>query len=226
MGNCCGGEDPASSINISKPKTKGGAADNVGTTVVQSGSGNILDYTNDKVREIITKSGDYKQGSATDSESVEDRPIANLENNAKYQGQWSKSSNMRHGYGIQVWSDGSMYQGFWKSDKANGKGRLIHADGDIYEGDWKDDKAHGKGVYKHTDGAEYNGDWREDKQDGKGVETWPDGAKYSGDYVDGKKHGKGTFHWADSSEYEGEFNDNNIHGRGIYKWADGRQYDG
>jgi len=167
MGNCCGGEDPKANINVTqqKPGNKG-ATNNVGALVTETGSDNIYDYTNDKVREIINRSGDYKQGSATDSESVEERPIASLENNAKYKGQWSKSSNMRHGYGVQVWSDGSMYQGYWKNDKANGKGRLIHADGDIYEGDWKDDKAHGKGVYKHTDGAEYNGDWREDKQDG------------------------------------------------------------
>jgi hypothetical protein len=48
-----------------------------------------------------------------------------------------------------------MYEGYWKSDKANGKGRLIHADGDIYDGEWKDDKAHGFGTYNHTDGAQY-----------------------------------------------------------------------
>lgn len=32
---------------------------------------------------------------------------------------------------------------------ANGIGRLIHSDGDVYEGEWKNDKAHGKGVYVH-----------------------------------------------------------------------------
>ena len=42
---------------------------------------------------------------------------------------------------------------------ANGKGRLIHSDGDVYEGFWKDDKAHGYGVYNHLDGARYEGNW-------------------------------------------------------------------
>lgn len=44
-----------------------------------------------------------------------------------------------------MWTDGSIYDGYWKNDKANGRGRLIHADGDIYDGYWKDDKAHGFG---------------------------------------------------------------------------------
>ena len=64
-------------------------------------------------------------------------------------------SNKRDGYGVQIWSDGSKYEGFWSNDKANGKGRLIHADGDVYEGEWLDDKAHGHGRYTHYDGAKY-----------------------------------------------------------------------
>jgi hypothetical protein len=36
---------------------------------------------------------------------------------------------------------------------AHGKGRLIHSDGDIYEGEWKEDRADGKGVYIHSDGT-------------------------------------------------------------------------
>ncbi len=42
---------------------------------------------------------------------------------------------------------------------ASGKGRLIHSDGDVYEGLWKNDKAHGKGIYMHMDGAKYDGEW-------------------------------------------------------------------
>lgn len=46
---------------------------------------------------------------------------------------------------------------------ANGKGRLIHSDGDVYVGDWKDDKAHGEGTYTHLEGAKYTGAWNDDK---------------------------------------------------------------
>ena len=46
---------------------------------------------------------------------------------------------------------------------ANGKGRLVHSDGDVFFGEWKDDKAHGEGTYIHRDGASYKGEWFEDK---------------------------------------------------------------
>ena len=61
--------------------------------------------------------------------------------------------NIREGRGKQIWPDGSLYEGFWRNDKANGKGRLIHSDGDVYEGDWVSDKAEGYGIYTHMDGA-------------------------------------------------------------------------
>ena len=136
------------------------------------------------------------------------------ENKAVYYGERSLSSNQRHGRGIQIWVDGSKFEGYWKNDKANIKGKLTHADGDIYEGEWYDDKAHGYGIYVHTDGAKYEGFWKEDKQDGNGKETWPDSACYEGEYKQGKKSGYGIFKWADGSQYQGYFFDNNIHGKG------------
>ena len=66
-----------------------------------------------------------------------------------YEGEWDSKTNLRHGQGVMVWSDGSIYEGLWECDMANGLGRLIHTDGSIYEGEWKDDKAHGKGVYTY-----------------------------------------------------------------------------
>ena len=35
-------------------------------------------------------------------------------------------------------------------DMAEGKGRLVHSDGDVFIGRWKKDKAHGKGKYYHV----------------------------------------------------------------------------
>ena len=56
------------------------------------------------------------------------------ENDAKYTGELNRMTQEREGKGVQIWSDGSRYEGFWLKDKANGRGRLIHADGDVYEG--------------------------------------------------------------------------------------------
>ena len=145
-----------------------------------------------------------------DGVEVELKQSVEYENRAVYYGEWEKNGNKRHGRGIQVWTDGSRYEGYWKEDKANVRGKLTHSDGDVYEGEWLEDKAHGYGIYTHIDGAKYEGNWKEDKQDGTGRESWPDGASYEGDYKQGKKSGQGKFKWADGSTYEGQFEDNNI----------------
>ena len=57
---------------------------------------------------------------------------------------------MRDGKGVQIWPDGSRYEGSWKDDKANGYGRYIQLSTEIiYQGYWKEDKKHGKGVELH-----------------------------------------------------------------------------
>jgi hypothetical protein len=62
------------------------------------------------------------------------RQSVEYENKAVYFGEWSEETNQRHGRGIQVWIDGSRYEGYWMKDKASKRGKLTHADGDIYEG--------------------------------------------------------------------------------------------
>ncbi|CAG9320529.1 unnamed protein product [Blepharisma stoltei] len=188
--------------------------------------GNIPDYSNNETRAVQSKLGNFSPSPPPNDQTAKTKHgPAQIENGAIYTGEWN-NDKQRHGYGVQVWPDGSKYEGYWMFDKANGKGRLTHGDGDVYEGDWKDDKAHGYGVYMHTDGAKYQGNWQDDKQHGKGMETWPDGARYEGDYINGKKDGRGLFLWADGSTYDGEFQDNNIHGIGKYTWGDSRIYIG
>lgn len=56
-----------------------------------------------------------------------------INNESVYIGQWT-SDGLREGRGVQMWKDGSKYDGTWKDDMANGYGRLIHSDGDYYQG--------------------------------------------------------------------------------------------
>lgn len=93
---------------------------------------------------------------------LEQRRSIVLDNMAKYMGQWKKDTQIRHGKGVQTWPDGSIYEGWWYDNRANGQGRLIHGNGDMYIGMWKDDKAHGQGIYMHKNGARYEGCWHED----------------------------------------------------------------
>jgi len=46
--------------------------------------------------------------------------------------------NIREGPGTFLFPDGSIYNGEWRNDRANGWGELRHINGDIYEGNWKD----------------------------------------------------------------------------------------
>jgi len=98
----------------------------------------------------------YEPSPQPDGVIREHRPNTTMETGAEYEGQWNQEGK-KDGRGIQIWVDGSLYEGYWNNDKANGRGRLIHADGDVYTGEWKDDKAHGYGCYNHTDGARYEG---------------------------------------------------------------------
>ena len=102
--------------------------------------------------------------------SNEIRPICVLENGAVYQGEWcsptqspdllstqNPDDDLKSGRGVQIWENGSRYDGFWKAGMACGHGRLIHAEGDVYEGEWARDKANGFGVYSYFNGSKYEG---------------------------------------------------------------------
>lgn len=98
------------------------------------------------------------RGSINERE-LETRDEAMMDNFAKYTGQWRIGTMIREGKGVQIWPDGSIYEGWWRENKAHGRGRIIHANGDIYEGDWMEDRAHGYGVYMNSGGARYEGKW-------------------------------------------------------------------
>ena len=69
---------------------------------------------------------------------------------------------LRDGQGVNIWSDGSRYNGEWKNDLRHGKGIMIRSDGDKYEGEWKDDKRNGRGTCIYSNGDKYDGEWEDD----------------------------------------------------------------
>ena len=53
---------------------------------------------------------------------------------AVYKGQLRTGTDIRHGFGIQIWPDGAKYEGNWRNNVASGRGKFHHIDGDIYDG--------------------------------------------------------------------------------------------
>jgi len=43
-------------------------------------------------------------------------------------------SNIKQGFGVQIWKDGAKFTGYFLNNKANGLGRFSHTDGDDYSG--------------------------------------------------------------------------------------------
>ena len=52
---------------------------------------------------------------------------------------------VRHGFGTHIWTDGSIYEGYWMFDQIQGMGRKIYKDGTVYVGSWKNGLYHEKG---------------------------------------------------------------------------------
>ena len=87
----------------------------------------------------------------------------------------------KHGKGIYIWRDNSMYIGEFKNNKMDGYGVCYDCHGNIiYEGEWKNNLVHGKGTY-----------------------IWEEGKRYEGEFLHGKKHGDGTFYLNNELVYEG-----------------------
>jgi len=53
------------------------------------------------------------------------RPLTPMGNGFVYQGEWSIITNQRDGRGVQIWPNGSRYDGWWLNDSASGYGRLV-----------------------------------------------------------------------------------------------------
>eukprot|EP01117_Protostelium_nocturnum_P008802 TRINITY_DN3153_c0_g3_i2.p1 TRINITY_DN3153_c0_g3~~TRINITY_DN3153_c0_g3_i2.p1 ORF type:complete len:639 (-),score=190.96 TRINITY_DN3153_c0_g3_i2:114-2030(-) len=168
------------------------------------------------------------------------------ENKGQYVGEWEK--DLRHGFGVQQWTDKSQYIGEWFTDNKHGQGTMTWADGQCYTGEWKNNRKEGKGVEVWADGRKYIGEYKNSNMDGHGTYTWPGGDHYEGQWRDDNMHGFGTYTWPNGSvysgdwandehnghgeykcgeeTYEGEWRNNLRHGTGREMWGNGMKYEG
>jgi len=126
--------------------------------------------SNSKVRTIEKRLGNFPFDDQVVNDGVPKIVVSPkiLEHGATYYGHFNPNRNERHGFGMQIWPDGTKYVGYWKNDKIEGEGRMINNEGDTYIGNWKDNMAHGAGEYIDSSGMTYDGEWVKDKQEGQG----------------------------------------------------------
>ena len=70
--------------------------------------------------------------------------LSQPEGNETYTGLWAQ--DMRHGVGVNVWSDGASYAGDWAADHLHGFGVFTWPSGRCFAGEFRNDKRHGWGV--------------------------------------------------------------------------------
>ena len=46
-----------------------------------------------------------------------------------YEGEYE--NDMKHGFGLYKWANGSSYEGYFKADRKHGKGTIIHENGKL-----------------------------------------------------------------------------------------------
>jgi len=71
-------------------------------------------------------------------------------------------NGIRHGVGICLRPDGTLYEGNWVNGKETGPGKLMFNDRKIiYTGDFLDGLFNGIGIYCFDNGDTYSGEWKE-----------------------------------------------------------------
>ncbi len=112
------------------------------------------------------------------------------EPNMIYRGEWK--NDLRHGYGIQEFFDGSRFEGQWQHNRQY-FGTFIWPDGAEYSGDFSGPHLEGQGTLK-TEDEVVTGSWKDSKLEGKGERRLANGDRYSGTWVKGRLQGYGEHH--------------------------------
>ena len=76
---------------------------------------------------------------------------------------------MKHGKGVEIFEDGSIYEGFYKNGYKDGVGRWISDTGELYLGGMKNEARHGFGINTFPNGDKYEGNFKNGLKSGSGV---------------------------------------------------------
>ena len=164
-----------------------------------------------------------------------------------YEGEFLHGKCIRHGRGVCLYNNGTLYEGEWKRNREHGKGTLMTADRRriVYTGEWERGRMHGQGTYYFRPGESslfstpatsthskevvvprYEGEFKENCRHGNGKYYLPDGSTYDGEWRENLMSGRGMFVWPEGSSYIGQWKDGKRHGQGLLQAANKFTYDG
>eukprot|EP00347_Sterkiella_histriomuscorum_P016638 403352421 len=160
-----------------------------------------------------------------------------------YKGDWK--DDMRHGFGIQQFYDGSKYEGQWENNIQtfgsflwpdgseyvgefsgciiNGTGTL-KLENEILKGTWRNGQLHGHDCERKLATGEYYKcqNWIEGKMQGFGEHLMPGIELFQGHFRDNKENGNGRkISYIDGYTFDGHFLDGLFHGNGKQQFKNG-----
>lgn len=131
---------------------------------------------------------------------------------------------VRSGYGISYSKNGEQYAGLWSADAKNGNGICTWADGSKFVGVWSGTQR--TGTLTTAAGDTYKGTWKNDLMEGTGTYRSHTGETYTGNWTAGQRSGTGTYKWANGNVYTGSWSKNQPNGTGTMSYANGESYTG
>ncbi|XP_058494241.1 ankyrin repeat and MYND domain-containing protein 1 isoform X1 [Solea solea] len=106
----------------------------------------------------------------------------------------------RQGPGVQVWPDGSTYEGEFMNGFKHGRGKFTWTSGEYYEGSFYKDYRHGDGLFCWPTGHKFIGKFYLNRKEGYGQHLFPDGASFQGLYHADQRFGPGVVSYSDGRQ--------------------------
>lgn len=107
---------------------------------------------------------------------------------------WDKTDELKFVYWGQMKSNHKLFDGIWM---------IVYSNGSIFEGYYIDNLKNGPGRYIWPNGDYYIGEWSKSKRSGKGEIHYYNGDVFKGEFLDDKMHGIGYWQYA-NRDYDEE----------------------
>lgn len=131
----------------------------------------------------------------------------------------------KNGLGTFIYSDSSIYLGYFENNMRNGKGKMYYKNGDSFKGNWLNDLKVGDGIMYYKDGLVYN-QFKGLSENRSPKPYFSDGAYYKGKWLDDKRNGFGEYFDSLGNHYEGNWINNLENGEATFYDCKGNKIKG